>query len=281
MSDQDHCEDFSCFEIKSFGVQQISLSSYQKAERYWLMRSMEFTRPEVEKGRLVSLRPKVENGIIVISSRAMTGMKLNYNEDMYPILTEKDPVAKLWIREIHEEDHSGVTRTVAKSRRKFWVIRARKVAQKIRNSCFRCRLLDKKLESQQMAPLPTFRQSIAPVFNVTSIDLFGPFMIKDMVKKRTRMKVWGLVATCACTRAVYLDLVDGYSTDSVLQTLRKFVTMRGCPSKFIADQGTQLTAAAKDLSDTGNCNWSKIVKWATSHKSNGYLFQRLHSIKMA
>ena len=83
-----------------------------------------------------------------------------------------------------------------------------------------------------MSPLPSFRQNVSPVFHVTSIDLFGPFMVKDMVKKRTKMKVWGLICTCAAVRAVYLDVTEGYGSDAVIQTLRKFVSIRGCPSKI-------------------------------------------------
>jgi len=140
-----------------------------------------------------------------------------------------------------DEDDSGVTKTVAKSRRKYWIVRGRRLAEKVRYSCYRCKLIDKKLASQLMAPLPLFRQTIAPVFNVTSIDLFGPFLVKDMVKKRVKMKVWGLIATCASVRAVHLDIAEGYGTDAVIQTLRKFVALRGCPSKFISDQGSQPT----------------------------------------
>ena len=168
---------------------------------------------------------------------------------------------------VHCEDHSGVTKTVALSRRRYWVVRGGRLASKIRRSCYRCRTLDKKLAEQQMAPLPAFRLSPAPVFNVTSIDLIGPFTIRDTVKKRTHMKVWGLIATCAVVRAVYLDLTEGYSTDAILQTLDRFVSTRGYPSKMISDQGTQLIAASKDIASlTKDWNWTTIAEWASDNK---------------
>ena len=79
-------------EIKSFEVKELTLKSLERAENYWIKQSMQYTKAELVKGRLRSLR--------------------------------------------HEEDHSGVTRTVAKSRRKFWIIKARRLAQKIRYMCY-------------------------------------------------------------------------------------------------------------------------------------------------
>ena len=84
---------------------------------------MRRTQIEFDKGILVPLRPaKDADGIICLSSRAIKGFKLGYNVDRLPILTYKDPLAYLWIKHIHEEAHTGVLRTVAKSRRKYWII---------------------------------------------------------------------------------------------------------------------------------------------------------------
>ena len=202
--------------------------------------------------------------MICLSSRALKGFKLNYNTDRYPILTTKDPLAYLWMKHVHEEDHTGATKTLAKSRRKYWIIRGGRLARKIRSSCYECRLLDKKMAGQLMAPLPEFRLASSPVFNVTSMDLFGPLTIRDTVKKRTQMKIWGAIFTCASTRAVYLDITESYSTDSILQTIRKFATIRGYPTEMISDQGSQLRAASKDI--TKDWNWTVISEWAANSK---------------
>ena len=67
------------------------------------------------------------------------------------------------------------------------------------------------------------------------------------VHKRSRKKVWGIIFSCTVSRAVYIDLTEDYSTDSILQTLRRFVSIRGCPGEIQSDQGSQLVAAAKDI----------------------------------
>ena len=284
---------FRVFQRKSFSKTDPTPECLAKAESFWIKQSMKLTQEKLEKGHLDSLRPKKdENGYIVLSTRALKGMKVNYNQDTFPILASNDPLARLWLRKVHFEDHSGVTKTVAKARRKFWILRARRVAQSLKNSCYVCRLLDKHLAMQQMAPLPDSRLAVTPPFHTTSIDLFGPFVVRDMVKKRTKMKVWGMIATCAATRAVHLDITVSYITDSILQTLRKFTSLRGCPTEIISDQGSQLVAASKDISDlTKDWNWDSVsgwagnnsIKWtvvpAEAHHHNGLSESMIRSVK--
>ena len=219
---------------KSFKINDLTAKDMDNAEQLCLQQSMKLTKMDLLKGKLTSLRPHIdEDGIIVISSRANKGLKLHCSRDRFPILTYHDPLAH--IKEVHNEDHTGVTRTVAKSRRKYWVVRARKLARKVKGNCYRCRLTDKRLAAQQMSPLPKNRLAISPTFHVISLDLFGPIEIKDTVKRRVRKKVWGVIFNCAVTRAIHLDLTEDYSTDSILQTLRKFVALRGCPAEIISD----------------------------------------------
>ena len=256
---------FHAFEKKNIINLTVTPSALEKAEKYWIQQSMSYTSEALKKGNLKSLLPKVdENGFIVLSSRAVEGLKKSYNRDSFPILMKNDPLAFLWMKHVHDEDHTGRTKTVAKSRRKFWIVRAGRLFEKVKRSCYECRRLDKELAMQQMSPLPESRLAPSPVFHTTSIDLTGPHTIKDTVKKRATMKVWGLVATCASTRAIHIDLTDSYSTDSILQSLRKFVSIRGCPAEFISDQGSQMKAAAKDI--TKDWDWSVVSNWANSNK---------------
>ena len=171
------------------------------------------------------------------------------------------------MQHVHKEDHSGVTKTVAKLRRLFWVVNARRLADKIKRSCYRCRLTDKLLAAQKMAPLPKTHTKIAPVFTTTSMDLFGPIEIKDTVKKRCRMKVGGVIFNCTVSREMYLDITEDYSTDSILTTIRKFVCIRGSPSEIISDQGSQLKATSKEIAPLiEQWDWKPVHDWAASKK---------------
>ena len=107
--------------------------------------------------------------------------------------------------------------------------------------------LDKELAKQEMALLPTSRQTMSPISHCVSLDLFGYFEIKDTVKGRTKKKVWGVIINCLSTRALYIDTTEDYGTEAVLQVLRRFISLRGSPSSIFSDKGSQLGAAADEL----------------------------------
>ena len=242
----------------------IDFAEIKLAERACVKMSMIHTKKELDAGRLKSLGAMInDEGIICVRSRAENAMKSHYGCEEFPILTYKDPLSQIWMTEVHNEDHSGVTRTVAKSRRKFWIVRARRLAETVKRSCYTCRVLDAELAQQKMAPLPQSRTKIAPPFFIISMDLFGPILIRDTVKKRVHKKVWGVIFNCTVTRAVHLDLTEDYGTDSILQTIRKFTSIRGCPGEIQSDQGSQLIAAAKDIAElVADWDWKPIQEWA-------------------
>ena len=122
-----------------------------------------------------------------------------------------------------------------------------------------CKKLDKKLSGQVMGNLPQERLKPAPPWYSTSVDLFGPFTIRDAVKKRTTSKAYGVIFNCIGTRAVYLDLAPDYSTESFLMVLRRFVSLRGYPSKMYSDNGAQLVAASQELKNViKSWDWEKL-----------------------
>ena len=269
---------------KSFKITDLTPEDLEKAEQYVIKSSMKMTRQELKKGHLASLRPEEnENGVICLNSRALEGLQTHYDNKEFPILCEKDPVAYLWMKKVHWEDHSGVTRTVAKSRRKFWITHARKLASRIKHFCFVCRLLDKMLAQQIMAPLPTSRLRMSPTFHEISIDLFGPYEIKDTVKGRSRKKVWGFVLSCLASRAIHIDVTEDYSMDSALQTLSRFMSLRGRPARIVSDKGSQLVAASEDLKRLQTWAAARSIKWHTvpaeGQHQNGASEALINSIK--
>ena len=246
----------------------LTSTDIEAAEQYCVKQSMRYTDEDLRKGKLDSLRPKVtDEGVVVLASRAQEGLKVHYDREEFPILMYRDPHSHLWMKHVHEEDHSGITRTVAKSRRKYWVVRGRRLAEKIKYNCYRCRFLDIRMMKQQMAPIPRCRLVLSPPFYITSMDLFGPKWIKDSVKQRTKKKVWGVIYNCAATRAIHLDLTEDYGTDAILQSIQRFTDIRGCPGEIISDQGSQLIAAAKDIAElTRGWNWKTASDWATNNR---------------
>lgn len=137
--------------------------------------------------------------------------------------------------------------TLAKRQAKFWVPGARRVIKLVKEKCVVCKRTDKITLKQQMGQLLEQRLKPAPAFFNTSLDLFGPVMIRDTVRHRERSKVYGVIFTCLTSRAAHIDLTEGYDTNSFLNTFRRFVSIRGYPHTIYSDLGTQLSAASKEI----------------------------------
>ena len=71
------------------------------------------------------------------------------------------------------------------------------------------------------------------------------------VKKGPRIHkmVYCVLFTCACSRAVVLDIANDYSTQSVLHCVRRLMADSVQVAKLISDTGTNLRGAAMDLQE--------------------------------
>ena len=200
----------------------------------------------------------------VVGGRMAAKMKIGYDKAELPILDYSSPLAKLFLEEAHRADHGGQDNMVLRSRKRVWIVKARRMAKVIKENCFRCRLLYKRCMGQKMGPMPAHRVGPAPVFYSTAVDLFGPLTIRDTVKKRTHGKAWGVIFTCTATSAVCLELTESYSMDSFLQTLVRFTCTHGMPVRFQSDAGDQLVAAAKQVA---TWDFSKVLDWCGENKT--------------
>ena len=231
-------------------------------EKYWIKL--------VQKGickdwqvRYRRLGPSMNNeGIILVGSRISKWLKENWNRDEFILLLPGHPFTKLLIASLHYADHAGVESTLAKLQDKYWVPGARKIIKTIKSGCVECRKINKVCETQIMGSLPEERLSPAPPFYHTSLDLFGPFLVKDPVKRRTTMKVFGIIFTCMLCRGVYLDIAEGYDANSFLRVFRRFTSLRGFPKTVHSDRGSQLVKANKELTEMiNNVNSSTVTNY--------------------
>jgi hypothetical protein len=140
-----------------------------------------------------------------------------------------------------------------------WIIHGRLLADAVKSRCTECRLKEKKCIKQKMGPLPDHRVQVGAVFQSVAIDLFGPVEYQQHVKKRQVGKGWGVVFVCTTTSALHVEFMDTYSTDSFLMALRRFMSVRGTPTRFQSDRGEQLVAAAKQVA---TWDFTEVVQWA-------------------
>jgi hypothetical protein len=140
-----------------------------------------------------------------------------------------------------------------------WIINGRALADSIKARCTECRLKEKKCMEQKMGPLPDHRAQVGAMFQSVAVDLFGPVEYQQHVKKRQVGKGWGVVFVCTTTSALHVEFMDTYSTDSSLMALRRFMGLRGTPTRFQSDRGEQLVAAAKQVS---TWDLKEVIQWA-------------------
>lgn len=197
---------------------------------------------------------------LVVHKDERTGLLLcggrvqSWTEDgtAVPLLPYNSWIATLLAREAHKENHEGIAATLLRTRKKAWIMQGRKIVKRVINDCIPCRKLNGKMCQQVMSDLPPERSQSSNPFQYTTLDLFGPFEIKDAVKRRTGKKVWGIVFCCMASRAVHVDLVDDQSSESFLQAYSRFVALRGHPKKLWSDKGTNFIGAKSALQDLQN-----------------------------
>ena len=241
-------------------AKELTSKDVETAEVFWIKEAQQNMKHDIKHGTYRRLCPRLrDDGIYVISGRAEKWLEIGYNKEDLILLPYKHRFARLYCEYIHAKGHHGVLTTASKIRARFWITKLLKMMQSVKLNCVTCKKLDKKLSGQVMGNLPKERLKPAPPWYSTSIDLYGPFTIRDAVKKRTTSKAYGVIFNCIGTRAVYLDLASDYSTESFLMVLRRFVSLRGYPSKIYSDNGAQLVAASQELKNvTKFWDWEKL-----------------------
>ena len=245
-----------------------------QATMFWMTSASPPTLVAQKTGKLANITPLEHPdypGVLVVKGRAMTGMKTFFGKDHLVILMAETRVAYLITLWAHEQDHSGVDVTAQTTTQVAWIVGVKRLAQKIKNDCIRCKFLEKKLEGQKMASLPPSLTVPCPVFSHIGMDLAGPFIVtRERTATQTRgnpgtIKVWAAVFICLNTHAVRIEMIAGYSTQDFLLAWRSLQSEVGVPLSVHTDQGSQLVSAAKvtdseKTENDHNFEWKEIAK---------------------
>ena len=265
----------------------------QEAEHHWIKESQKSLSDRLKKGELKTFNPyKDSDGIVRVGGR-VDKVLVSYETRHPALLPRVHWISLLITRQVHQCGHSAVAATVAKSRRRFWILKADDLAKSVKFRCVFCREMQAKAESQVIAELPVCRLApFTPPFYYTSCDYFGPYHVKVGRNKTT--KYYGVIFTCLNTRAVHLELAVDSSTMEFIQVLRRFFSVRGQPSPMISDNGSQFIGAERllqelikgwDIEKLREFSVEKGIKWqfttpASPHQ-NGCAEALVKSCKMA
>lgn len=99
-----------------------------------------------------------------------------------------------------------------------------------------------------MADLPAARCSPSRAFLHTGVDYAVPLLVRVSSGRGNKShKSYICIFVCVSTRAVHLELVNDYSSNSFLVAFKRFVSRRGIPSDLYSDNGTNFHGADREL----------------------------------
>ena len=128
----------------------------------------------------------------------------------------------------------------------YWIIGEKRLVNRVMHACVTCTKLRGRLKHQKMADLPSERLTPVPPFTYFGL---GPWQV---VTRRTmggtaKNKRWAVMFTCLTVRAVHIGIIEAMNTSSFLNTLRRFLALRGPVSQIHSDCGTNFTGARTEL----------------------------------
>lgn len=167
------------------------------------------------------------------------------------ILPRKSHVTNLVVQYFHiQVAHQGRGLTTNALRAAgFWVLGCSSAVKYLVSKCVICRKFRFASQGQKMADLPVDRLEPAPPFAYCAVDLFGPFYIKE---GRKELKRYGALFTCLLCRAVHVETCNSLETDSFINCLRRFISLRGPVRHLRSDRGTNFVGAENEMREAVN-----------------------------
>ena len=210
------------------------IADLHKRGRVKLSSQLAQLNPQIDDAGAVRLRGRLENSHLE-------------NETKRPIvLPQRHRVTRLLVEDYHRAlGHAGVKHVLSKIRERFWILRGLSAVKSVIGQCVICKKANKPLMTQIMAPLPESR-TIAdePPFTRIGVDYFGPILVRV---GRSSSKRYGVLFTCLASRAIHIEVSHSLDTQSFLCAFTRFTARRGMPKFVTSDNGTNFTAAEKEL----------------------------------
>lgn len=155
------------------------------------------------------------------------------NESPKIFLPRSSRLTHLIIMDIHVRSaHAGVDHTLAKLQAEYWTCRARLLVKRVVHDCKRCLRFRPPNYAHSEGRLPKFRSEFSHPFQHVGLDHAGPLYLRD------GSKVYVLLFTCACVRAIHLELVNSLSAEDTALAFRRFQARRGIPLEVFSDNAS-------------------------------------------
>lgn len=229
-------------------------------------------KPLPSGSRLQLLAPFIDsNGILRVGGRLADAPDLTYDEKHPMLLPKNHPLTATIFFHYHWRLlHAGPQQLLADVRRKFWPIGGKSIATRTFRECLVCCRDRAAVFQQVMGNLPEARvEPFTKCFEVTGIDLCGPFQIKGKGRGSRPSEMYIAVFICFRTKAIQLQYVEGTSTGSIVNALIRFMSRAGRPKEIWSDNGTNFHGANNVFNLV---DWLKVDEWCRSERRTDWKF---------
>ena len=215
-------------------------------------------RPDTFRKQAASLRLFQDEGGLYRSSGRINHSTLPEDTKTPLWLPRDSHITKLIIIQAHHNvEHLKVESTLMQLRSRYWIVRGRQTVKSVVSKCLRCAYYDTRAyDSPPTAQLPTMRVAGESAFSNLGIDYAGPLLVHDIYNRSSLQKAYILVATCALSRAVHLELVPNLGAEALQRALERMFSRRGRASIILSDNFK--TFKAKEIADFASrigVNW--------------------------
>ena len=164
---------------------------------------------------------------------------------MLPVVLSDSEIYFAYVIHVHHKirPHSGVEITFKEVSKTMMVLNnARKIIQRIRNHCPRCRIIKKRTVELRMLHHPAARTHLSPPFYHCQVDTVFGFKGQAHKNARKTFKIYALIIVCLLTGATSILAMEGLETQDVVQAIERHSARHGVPAVMYVDNGTQLIA---------------------------------------
>lgn len=241
-------------------------------------------KPLPRDSKLLSLNPFIDKEDVLRVGGRLNKAEIPSNQRNPLILPAGHHISALLVQHHHDAvRHQGRHFTAGAVRAAgLWIIGGKRLISSVIHKCVKCRKLRGGQMFQQMADLPADRLQPGPPFTSVGVDTFGPWQI---VTRSTRgghanSKRWAVLFTCLVTRAVHIEVIEDLSSSSFINSLRRFIAIRGDVTTFRSDRGTNFVGATDVLKiDTVNVEQGTVKDFLYNNGCT-WLFNPPHSSHM-
>jgi hypothetical protein len=143
------------------------------------------------------------------------------------------------------------------------------------------------LVEKELADFPVFRTAVAPPFYFAMADIAMAFKARPCKDSRKTITAHALVLVCLVTSSTNILVLDGLSTQTVIQALERHAARYGMPAILYVDPGTQLVKlkdASFDLHDVhlqlrDKTKFDVFTSAPKAHQSQGRVERRIRIIR--